>query len=641
MEYWTRSADRNSLDSIGVAYDETLASPTADVNAVERTRRVHMVTRHVASESPPQVGTYNDRDWLSLTDDLTTTDTTGFTSSSRQISGFSVHYRGDDTPGFTFSGRPADVVCFRSCISYHTHRSGRGVVVPEQTGPFNAEVLCIILLYIAVDMREILQVSHTCRFWRFYANYAPHWTYFRRIDWGRRIKDLPNYIRKVVVKPKIVSQAEYFRERRKIQAVQRREEFMGTARHVRWCIAIAVLSAVACASNFVVSYFLGFFSTVLTSDELVGGVTFTLMLVMVILEITIVIIPLGGAASPSEKQNMMRLLAWGLFLLLTGCMFGTMSALAMSRVRSNGHILDGTEIDLTMNAECSVVDLRTEPSFAYLPAMLNDLRWRPLTMDPTEKVFLPYCISKRDEANKTMCYVFLFFDSMYNSAIFNDTEAMVTKNIGTRTALGFDPIGNSTGAWCALLGRPQVVAVTELIYEGVKKERDRLYPDAVYTNAAHRPQKTGRFSYQCSVNYARVATEEPPDSTDIWYKNGRPWRQHYVPLLTNNIRLRESFKEEHKHFLNYASFCYIAASVLWGVMLVSQCIVRENALVVLGLTTTFTLVLMNPIVLLFSGLLCAKLPDHFFMCSEETGGSMIGGGLFISAFLLAIYVCFH
>ncbi|ORC84333.1 uncharacterized protein TM35_000461520 [Trypanosoma theileri] len=640
MDYWTRSADRNSLDSIGVAYDDTLTSFPTDANAVERTRRVHMITPHVSSGSPQQ-GAHNDRDWLSLTDDLTTTDTTGFTSSSRQITGLSVHHRNDNTTGFTFSGTPADVVCFRSCISYHTHRSGRSVVVPEQTGPFSAEVLCIILLYIAVDMREILQVSHTCRFWRFYTNYAPHWTYFRRLDWGRRIKDLPNYIRKVVVKPKIVTQAEYFRERRKVQAAQRREEFMGTARHVRWCIAIAVLSAVASASNFVISYFLGFLSTVLTTDELVGGVTFTLMLVMVILEVTVVIVPLGGAASPSEKQNMMRLLSWGLFLLLTGCIFGTMSALAMSRVRSNGHILDGTEIDLTMDAECSVIDLRTEPSFAYLPAMLNDLRWRPLTMDPTEKVFIPYCISKPGESNKTMCYVFLFFDSMYVSAIFNDTSALETKDIGTRTALGFDPVGNSAGAWCAFLGRPQVVAVTELIYKRIKSERDLLYPDSIYTNAAHRPQKTDRFSYQCSVDYARVATEEPQDSTDIWYKAGRPWRQHYVPLMTNNIAARESFKENHDHFLNYASFCYIAPSILWGVMLISQCIMREHALMVLGMMTTFTLVLMNPILLLISGLLCAKLSDYFFMCDEGTGGSMVGGGIFITAFLLAIYVCFN
>ncbi|KEG13599.1 hypothetical protein DQ04_00901010 [Trypanosoma grayi] len=636
MDYWARSGDRNSLDNIGVAYEEGGASPLPDLNTTERARRVHVAT-HDAVPMPLPLR-YHDREWSSFTEDLTTTDTTGFTSSSQQISGLMVHQREGDLLGFTFSGEPADVVCFRSCISYHSHRSGKEVSVPEQNGPFDADVLCIILLYVSFDMWEILQVSHTCRYWRFYANYAPHWTRYRRLDWGRRIKDLPKYIQKVVVKPKIVTQEEYFRERSKVQAAQRREELMGAARHVRWCIAIAVLSAAACASNFVLSYFLGFLPTVLRNDEALGGVTFTLMLVMVVLEVTVVIVPLGGAASPSEKHNMMRLLAWGLFLLVTGCVFGTISALAMARVQSNGHIIGGTVLDLTMDTQCSAMELRGHPSFALLPAGLSDLRWRQLTMDNNETTFLPYCLSR---SNETMCYVLLFFDAQYDSAVFNNASALVTKDIGTRTALGFDPFGNSTGAWCSVLGRPQVVALAESVYKRVKAERDRLFPDDVYLNADLRPKQTGTFSYLCSVSYARVATEEQPGSSRVWYEDGQPWQRHYIPLTTNMIGSRQTFQDEHDHYLRYASVCYIIASVLWGVMLVMQCLTREQALMVLGMTTTVVIVMMNPVVLILSGILCVKLPDHFFMCSEASGGAMIGGGIYITITLVAIYVCFN
>ncbi|RNF10882.1 hypothetical protein TraAM80_01266 [Trypanosoma rangeli] len=625
MDCWTRSVKRNSLESIGVAYDER------DTGSGELTRYVQVATPERALPSN------QDRDRNSFTDDLTTTDTTGFTSLSRQVSGLTMHQRNGGSLGFTFSGTPADVVCFRSCISYHMHRPSRKVVAAEQSGPFAADVLCIILLYIAVDMREILQVSHTCRYWRFYANYAPHWTYYRRLDWSKRIKDLPNYIRRVVVKPKIVTQEEYFRERSKVQAEQRRNEIMSTALHVRWCVAVAVLCAAACATNFAVAYFLGFLPTVSRSDTTLGGVMFALMVTMVVLEVTIVIIPLGGARSPSEKQNMMRLLSWGLFLLLTACIFGTVSALAMRRVQSSGDVIDGTVLDFTMDSECCAIDVHSDPSFALLPAQLTDIRWRPITMDDSERVFRPYCISHN---NNTMCYVFLYFDAYYESKVFNNASAVATKDIGTRTALGFDPIGNGTGGWCAAVDRPQVIALIESVYVRVREQLNRIYSDAAYTSPTLCPNTTSSISYLCSMDHARVKMEDTPGSTQMWYKYGQSWRRYYIPLLTDITESRETFREEHNHYLHYAYICYIIAFILWFVMLIAQCLAQRQAVVVLGVATTVTLALMNPIIMILAGVLCVNMSDRYFICNASTGGSLLGGGVFITAFLVAIYVCF-
>lgn len=41
------------------------------------------------------------------------------------------------------------------------------------------------------------------------------------------------------------------------------------------------------------------------------------------------------------------------------------------------------------------------PSFVDLPAPISDLRWRPLTADPTEQTYLPYCISPHSGNNST------------------------------------------------------------------------------------------------------------------------------------------------------------------------------------------------------------------------------------------------
>ena len=58
---------------------------------------------------------------------------------------------------------------------------------PEAQGPFLADVLCCILLFVHVPLdtveyndalRDVLSISSVCRAWRFYANYMPQWLVF-------------------------------------------------------------------------------------------------------------------------------------------------------------------------------------------------------------------------------------------------------------------------------------------------------------------------------------------------------------------------------------------------------------------------------------------------------------------------------
>lgn len=94
----------------------------------------------------------------------------------------------------------------------------------------------------------------------------------------------------------------------------------------------------------------------------------------------------------------------------------------------------------------------------------------------------------------------------------------------------------------------------------------------------------------------------------------------------------------HHHFVQYAYTVYTITSGLWLLMLCIQCIFKKAAVTLLGATTVIVVFLFNPIMLLFSGVLCLKVKDDYFMCSAQSGGAMIGGGIALVLAILIIYV---
>lgn len=126
---------------------------------------------------------------------------------------------------FTCSGHPMDVVRFLSCIPWQLPRNNKSltsssnavanihtttttgtVIPPPEHGPFPADIFNVILLYLdASSCKDINNVGLVCKFWHFYVNFAPHWSYFRRKRWAEEQFDLPRYIRAIVSKPKIVT----------------------------------------------------------------------------------------------------------------------------------------------------------------------------------------------------------------------------------------------------------------------------------------------------------------------------------------------------------------------------------------------------------------------------------------------------
>ncbi|AYU76587.1 hypothetical protein, conserved [Leishmania donovani] len=649
-----------SLDSIGVVYDE-LHPQSRDGAAAHGAEREQSERRVVTPVLTPSLNVARIDDVLSET---STTAETRTYSSSYPVTTTSVrmHHLREASGDFTFTGQPRAVVHFRSCITANDARSrlharaGRGgdgdgdnaaeAMLPVNTGPFSADIVCIILLYVDTGTHaDIVQLGSVCRFWRFYANLAPHWTYFRCREW-RKQANLPHYVRRIVAKTKVVTRDEYIRERMKVEDYKKKEYIIGTARHIRWCVATGIMVGVMLTANFVVAYFLGFLRTALSSDLSLGITTFVLLIVATLLEITLVIFPLAGSSvSSTNKHSTMRILAWCVFMLVCSMVLGTISALAFTRVRASRHVLDGPTIDLTMSAPCEAYSSKNLPSFVLVPAELSDLRWRPITLDESEKQLIPYCVPKSGEGYDAAptCFVLMYFDANYSSAVFQNESALLTgRDVGTRYATSFDPFFDSvqiSGLWCNKSGHPQVVALTQAVYSSVKARRDRLYPTtADWLDPSKRPATFSTISMRCSSAIHRETTENPPKSTELWYGNAAAWKWYYVPLVTTYAQVRSTFQRMHDHFLRYAFLCHIFAGVMWVMMLFAQIIFKTASNMILGVATTAALVCLNPLTMILSGALCVKVSDSYFMCDAGSGGALIGGGVGLTFLVLTIYV---
>ncbi|KAG5511116.1 hypothetical protein GH5_07323 [Leishmania sp. Ghana 2012 LV757] len=649
-----------SLDSIGIVYNELEPRPPdgAAVHSVSRDLSVRPVVTS-ALTPPPNASRVDDV----FSETSTTAETRTYSSSCPvTTSTMPMHHLRVASGDFTFTGQPCAVVHFRSCITANDARSrlyaraGRGddvdrdkkaeAVLPEQRGPFSADIVCVILLYIDASTHAgIVQLGSVCRFWRFYANLAPHWTYFRRKEW-RKQADLPRYVRRIVAKTKIVTRDEYIRERMKVENYKKRELLIGTAKHIRWCFATGIMVGVMLTANFAVADFLGFLRTALRSDVNLGITTFVVLVAMTLLEVTLVIFPLAGSSiSGTNKRSTMRILAWGLFMLVCSMYLGTISALAFTRVQASQHVLDGPTIDLTMSAQCEGYSSKSLPSFVLVPAELSDLRWRPLTLDESEKRLIPYCVARNagGDDKTSMCFVLMYFDANYSSAVFQNESALLAgKDVGTRYAGSFDPFSvgeHISGLWCNTSGHPQVVALSEAVYSSVKTRRDQLYPaTADWLDPSRRPSTFSSISLRCSSCINREETENPPKSTEVWYCDGALWRWSYVPLLTTYAQVRSSFQRAHDHFLRYAFLCHIFAGTLWAVMLFAQMFFKTAANLILGVATAVALVCLNPLTMILSGALCVTMSGSYFMCDAASGGALIGGGIGLTFLLLAIYV---
>lgn len=358
------------------------------------------------------------------------------------------------------------------------------VEYPRNRGPFSASLLRRILLFVsATEKKDMLEFGRVCRFWYYHSNFSPHWTYFRSQDYRQRSKNdweqLPKALRASLAAPKVVTREQYVAERRELLRWRQSLVVRSWFQDIRTCLALGIVVAVFMFINYAAAFAFGrFLPADFASDTVMGSIAFVVSVIMALVEIMIVIVPLGSVAVGGEEHalqkdplgRMSRALSWSELLVALSLVFFTILCLCFSRVRSAGELLRGSTYNMSMNAAC---DLQKEPrmyrppSFVVLPSVLWDIRWRPLTTDPTQSSYIPYCIlfgneegdeedgSTYEEGNQPLmtstngtayCYHLLYFDEAYASPAFQSTEGYLNRNIGTYTALGYDVFGSCSSS---------------------------------------------------------------------------------------------------------------------------------------------------------------------------------------------------
>lgn len=569
--------------------------------------------------------------------------------SSPSSSSARVFHRMRDRDGSSGSHSKTDLTVsfFQSCIP-QTFGSGASPP-PPNASLCSADVFRRILLFVDAKSRsDIIEIGSVCRFWRYYSNYAPHWTAFRKQDWSTRTLNLPKSVRTAVSKPKMVTREEYVEEKKLLQKYCREEEMVSYARYVRWCAALGFVVATLLALNFAISFFMGYFpSSALSTDTNLGVGTFFVMIFLSLMEVAVVVIPLGGSGEPFSRNGtgrMSRVLSWSELLVGCSVVFGVVTALAFSRVQSLRGILGGPLYNMTMNATCEYTsDEVSFPSFVSLPAALDDIRWRPLTADPTAKKYIPLCLQD------TLCFSLLFFDSSYSSAAFHNLTGYSNRLIGSYTALGHnvftscstdkaDSVAVASGCapWCRDATYPQIISLPEEVYKKVSEDVEMRYPTAESWLYEAKPSSFNSVVYRTGNAALLSSLEYSPESVELWRTNSL-WYQHFIPLLTTVNEAPQHYEELKDHYFNYAIGGMIITSCLWLLMVVAQCILRSASMGLLGITTCATVFFLNPISMLIAGAVCVNVTDYYAMCTPAAGGCLVGGGVSIAFVVLTIY----
>lgn len=542
---------------------------------------------------------------------------------------------------------------------------------PRRSGPCNADMLRHILTFVDGNQRsDVIEFGGVCKFWRYHANFAPHWSVFRRREWSTRSLNVPRNVRTMVSRPRLVTREEYIEERKLLRKYHRDEVIVGYTKYVRWCVSLGLGVAVMLAVNITISFCIGFFpSPSLSNDATLGTTVFIVMLLLSAVETAVIAVPLGGTADifPDGMKRMSHLLSWCELLVGLSVVFGVVTALAFVRVRSVRDLLDHPVYNMTQAVTNCTESLPSSfPGFVTLPALLTDIRWRPITTDPKEMEYQPYCVGK-------YCFSLLYFDRYCESSAFQDASGYAGRNVGTYKALGYDVFEcsrqiiahddevydedetrdeNETrdepestkhsslpgcGPWCEDGDRPPVVAVPMETFVSLSETVEANYPTLASWLGYSKSGVTGDYTYRASSNARYVGTETQSGSTNTWRKHSSLWQDGFIPLVAD-VRLGpEYYRTYDQHYRWYAGGGFIISGVLWLVMLLAQCIFRTAGMGLLGISTCVMVLFLNPLTMIVSGALCVTMTDYYTMCSESAGGGLIGGGVSLTLVLFTVY----
>jgi hypothetical protein len=230
---------------------------------------------------------------------------------------------------------------------------------PDATPPFYHDVLSIIFLFIANDLPTLWAVSGTCRTWRFFSNYLPHWTHYDvdppyqpRLQYQRFRTE--GHTRNLIIQRGIEQEKEYERDERK-QCVR---TGLWQILHLMWYCMVLV-------SIYAVCWTIGHSDNLFDTDGEVGAMAFFASLVLM----GLFLIPIFMVADDDDKKLNQRRVVLTCGALILTMLLGTPIALIGIR----------TQVAERLQA-LPVAEIASVPG--YICAVRHMLMWAMLNPAP-------------------------------------------------------------------------------------------------------------------------------------------------------------------------------------------------------------------------------------------------------------------
>lgn len=547
-----------------------------------------------------------------------------------------------------------------------------GSHVPQGAYPASrcdAGLLRRIILFLPYDdRRDIIEMGSVCRLWHMQVKHAPHWSIFRQQDHRTRSLNLPKKLRTSLSQQQTVNRDEYISERQILHEYKEKGNWKSRVGHWRWCVAIAITVGVLIILNFGLAFFLAYATYDLLDPEEIafGAVAFSLMLVNSVLEGILVVTPLSRnhpeldtqpdddqhtsstareLASPAfsslhQMGSLSFALSWWELLVVVSIVFGTIIALAFSRifvlVKANQSTIatDGAEF-----LNCSFAPWNGSYFIVFPTKNFSSTTHLP----SVQREMLPYCTASG-------CYALVFRGLAYLSesapANFfssckihlpdserNDASVLLCTGQG---GPGFtDESSGSQPWWLRREGHNGHIEYRSSFRETVPFSQ---FVSALKSPSAPSPffqPQDGRQGEMYEEKAHRFFFEADFGSN---FSAHHHWVGEHVRLEPREGPLRNSRNDTIQHFKSLVSACIGITGSLWIVMLISQAISIPSGTQFLGVTTCITLLCLNPLTMLLSGVLCITQKDDYFMCSSSSGGMLIGMSFCLLSFALAAFL---
>ena len=475
---------------------------------------------------------------------------------------------------------------------------------PDATPPFFHDVLGHILLFLPIDLDILMAVRRTCRTWRFFSGLLPHWAHYRIVrDMNTRV----TYYTSERQNPPLN------REQMLEVAIKAEQDaLLAERRQLQWHSVNILLFLLISALILVAVFFVGYDDSGIRNDSSVGALSFFVGF------LTFYALSRLSAAErinryetiEANKDRRVTLLVG--FLLLS-IFFGPILSLLGIRMRYAQQIAEVPVADTAGIAQLPCDDWNSLGPVPYIRLDAPLSEWRLNTTGSFGGLYY-YHLYRHIPVSPSLAKTLEACHPQYrppNGSSFNATEAF-----------------SGDGRWLNL-----TVANTS------RGEEDRGTIAFVVEHVAiwvplpeylHTLNVTNATTYRGFYNTPYYLVSWQPN----WFRSDNPMWANFRAyfLLIDHPEDHSTAAERVKDLQLVAGILLsIASAVALFYILLSCGLTREqtHALRVVGVIVAC--IILNPLVMIASGVLCLQSkPPTWMMCDQSGGGALVSLGVMLA-----------